>query len=160
MDLGEAFSHDEIAELRRLLETEKIRTLRHKYNYFIETRQLRALADLFTEDGLCEFGPYGSWQGREAIYESYCGVFVDHWEPKFSTMHVNSNHMIDITGPAEASGKCYLVDVDATKKADEQPIAWFAYYDEDYRKVDGEWKIARSTIEFIWPERLFTRFTQ
>jgi hypothetical protein len=160
MDLDKEFSQDEIAALRTLLETEKIRSMRHQYNYFIETRQLRALADLFTEDGLCEFGPYGAWQGRETIYESYCGVFVDHWAPKFSTLHVNSNHMIELTGADTATGKCYLVDVDATKKPDEQPIAWFAYYDEDYRKVDGAWKIARSTIEFIWPERLLTRLTE
>ena len=31
----------------------------------------------------------------------------------------------------------------------------FGIYDDIYQKVDGEWKIHRTRIDFLWPEREF-----
>ncbi|MBT6586446.1 MAG: SnoaL-like domain-containing protein, partial [Gammaproteobacteria bacterium] len=54
------FNEEEIRELRELLEKEKIRKLKQLYSHLMDSGQIDALADIFTEDAICEFGPeYG-----------------------------------------------------------------------------------------------------
>lgn len=149
------FSKEEIKEIKQLLEIERIRSLRMKYNALIDSRSLTALVELFTEDGICEFGPYGSWKGRAEIYQNYKEIFEDSWMGKFSSLHYNTNHMVDLIDENNARGTCYLLDVDARKGPDENPFLWCAFYDEAYVKIRREWKISKSTINFIWPERIF-----
>ena len=59
------FSYEEIQKLRELLEVEAIRKLRNLYAHLLDSGDIDALAALFTEDAVCEFGPYGEWHGRE-----------------------------------------------------------------------------------------------
>ena len=66
------FTDGEIKELRELLEKEKIRKLKQLYSHLMDSHQIDALADIFTEDAVCEFGPeYGNWEGRETIRTNY-----------------------------------------------------------------------------------------
>ena len=36
---------------------------------------------------------------------------------------------------------------------DRNPLVWLGVYDETYRRSDGEWRISRSTLNFLWPDR-------
>ena len=147
------FSTKEISELRELLEKEKIRKLKHLYSHLMDSGQIDALADIFTEDAVCEFGPeYGNWEGRETIRANYHGVF-DGQIP-FNVMHHITNHYVEITGPNTANGRSYLLDVATSVESKEQPIVWFGLYDEDYRKVESEWKISKCSLQFLWPQRM------
>ena len=144
---------DEIQELRELLEIEKIRKVRHLYSLLMDSGQIDALADLFTEDAICEFGPeYGNWEGREMIRSNYHGVFDA--QNQFDAMHHSSNHYVELTGPDTATGRSYLIDVVTTTKPEDQPIVWFGLYDEDYLKVDGKWLIKRCSLQFLWPTKM------
>ena len=88
-------SSSEIGELRELLEKEKIRKVKQLYSHLMDSNQIDALADLFTEDAICEFGPeYGTWEGRETIRTNYKGVFAEF--NRFDAMHHVTNHYIDI----------------------------------------------------------------
>ena len=119
----------------------------------MDSKQIDALAAIFTEDAVCEFGPeYGKWEGRETIRTNYHGVFDE--QPHFHAMHHITNHYIDLTGPDTATGRSYLLDVVTTAKPEDQPIVWFGVYDEDYVKVDGNWLIKRCTLQFLWPQRM------
>jgi len=60
--------------LKQFLEVERIRSLSLKYNQFIDSRDLIQLVNLFTPDGICEFGRYGPWKGRGEIYKNYLEV--------------------------------------------------------------------------------------
>lgn len=142
----------ELHELRQLLDKEKIRRVKQLYSHFMDDGQIDALADLFTEDAVCEFGEFGNWEGRETIRTNYKGVFGG--QEKFSAMHHCTNHYVDLTGPDTATGRCYLIDVMTKKQPDEQPIVWFGLYDEHYRKVDGQWLISRCALQFLWPSRI------
>jgi ketosteroid isomerase-like protein len=144
---------NEIAALRELLEIEKIRRVKQLYSHLMDSHQIDALADIFTEDAICEFGPeYGSWTGREQIRTNYHGVFDNG--NRFDAMHHCTNHYVDITGPDTATGRSYLLDVMTTTKPEEQPIVWFGLYDEQYRKVDGTWLISHCTLHFLWPQKM------
>ena len=63
--MTEPLSDSEIARLREQLEIEAIRKLRLDYTYWMDRRDVDKLTALFTEDALCEYGPYGSWSGRQ-----------------------------------------------------------------------------------------------
>ena len=147
------FSPSEIAELRTLLEIEKIKTLRTQYSYYMDSRQLEALVGLFAEDAICEFGPYGNWSGTAAIAHGFNSEFNDTLDQPFWSMHANTNHQVSITGPDTAEGQIYLLDIVTDKKPDENPFMWFALYDEAYKKVDQQWKIQRTSIHFLWPQK-------
>lgn len=144
---------DEIQELRNLLEIEKIRKVKQLYSHLMDSGQIDALADLFTEDAICEFGPeYGNWESRETIRTNYHGVFDG--QVKFQAMHHCTNHYVDLTGPDTATGRSYLIDVVTNAAPEEQPIVWFGVYDEDYQKINGQWLIKRCTLQFLWPQRM------
>ena len=147
------FTDGEIKELRELLEKEKIRKLKQLYSHLMDSHQIDALADIFTEDAVCEFGPeYGNWEGRETIRTNYRGVFEG--QAQFSAMHHITNLYIDMTGPDTAKGRSYLLDAVTTVEPEEQPIMWLGLYDEEYRKVDGQWLISKCSLQFLWPQRM------
>ena len=71
-------------------------------------------------------------------------------------MHYNTNHLVDLIDDNSARGTCYLLDIDARKSLQENPLIWLAFYDETYVKVDKEWKISKSAINFVCPERILS----
>lgn len=147
------FTETEMQELRELMDKEKIRKLKQQYSHLMDSGQVEALANIFTEDAVCEFGPeYGNWEGRETIRANYHGVFdaMAH----FGVMHHITNHYIDITGADSATGRSYLIDVATTVEASEQPIVWFGVYDEIYQKLNGQWLIKKCSLQFLWPQRM------
>lgn len=152
----EPLSESEISRLRALLEVEAIRQLRTDYNFYMDMRDVDKLITLFTDDALCEYGPYGSWSGRQVIHENYQATFSGELEGPFTSVHINTNHRVEILSDTRATGQCYLVDFVTHLDPKENPILWVALYDEEYRKDNGQWKFARSSLEFFWPERHVT----
>jgi hypothetical protein len=67
-------------------------------------------------------------------------------------MHAVTNPWIRITGPDTANGRWYLLDLNLLK-GNENPLNLFGIYDDVYHKVDGQWLIYRTRIEFLWPRR-------
>ena len=150
------FTPDEIKRLRRLLDVDDIKKLGLLYSQLQDHAYLDKLADIFTEDALCEFGPYGTWNGRQEIREHYAKVKEANGGSSFSALHANSHHWVEMTGPDTAVGRRYLLDLMTTRPKDESPFIWLGLYDEEYRKVDGQWLIARTTLQFLWPEKHIT----
>ncbi|MDP6376534.1 MAG: nuclear transport factor 2 family protein [Pseudomonadales bacterium] len=142
---------DEISKLRELLEIEAIRHTKLLYSHLMDTARIDDLANIFTEDAVCEFAHYGNWEGRETIRKNYHAV-EDDMQPFFA-MHGTCNHLVELTGPDTATGRSYLYEPMTEKAADENPLIYLGVYDEEYRKVDGRWLISRCTLQFLWPER-------
>ena len=151
--MSESFTAEEVVRLRRLLEEDAIRKTKMLYSHYMDTGQIDALADLFTEDAVCEFGPYGQWQGRETIRSNYWSVFKDGGSQTFFAMHNTSDHFVRVTSDTTAEGRSYLIDVVTGRAADEMPIVWFGVYDETYRRVNDDWLIEYCRLQFLWPER-------
>ena len=141
----------EIEILREMIEIDAIKRTKLLYSHLIDTVRIDELADLFTEDAVCEFGPFGNWEGRETIRANYHGI--EDGLPPFAAMHSTCDHLVELTGPDTARGRSYLLEPSTQKNADENPFIFLGVYDEDYRKVDGKWLIARSALQFFWPDR-------
>ena len=159
MSNEENLTSEEIKSLRNLIDIEKIKELRLRYSYHMDARDLDKLMDVFAEGAVCGYGPYGDWVGKEVIYNNYKETFKDSLDTPFLSMHINTNHLIKITGSETAKGRVYLLD-GLTKNMDGSDLEpgssnflWFALYDEEYVKIDDEWKIKNMNLEFFWPER-------
>ena len=142
--------------IEELLEIEAIRKLRTRYSYYLDAGELDALVSLFTDDAVCEFGPYGIWEGKAEIAKNYEVVERPIIEKgPFQTLHANTNHWVELTGADTALGRVYLIDL-AMGDPEKNPLIWLGVYDEAYRKEGSVWRISRSSLQFMWPKRHLT----
>lgn len=142
--------------IEELLDIETIKQLRIRGAQYLDSGRFEELVALYTEDALCEFGPYGTWRGHDDMRERLAeaeGPF--HEGGYFSNLHVITNHNVELDGDT-ATGVVYLVDFDTNENLRKtgNPLFWLGLYDEEYRRAGDTWKIARQSLSFIWPERL------
>ncbi len=157
--------------IEELLETEAIKRVRILYSHYLDMGKIDELVDLFTDDGVCEFGPNygGDWVGKERIRTGF-EEFQGGDGPFTGAMHANTNPWIEITGPDTATARWYLLGLSIEGRraetlwgpalghspgdpAEPNPLMLMGICDDVYRKVDGAWKIARTYIDFVWPNR-------
>ncbi|WP_293903165.1 nuclear transport factor 2 family protein [Phenylobacterium sp.] len=137
-----------------MLDIERIRKLRILYSYYLDAGEIDRLVALFTDDAVCEFGPFGVWEGVEMIAENYRRVMGPVIEKgPFQSLHANTNHWVEITGPDTALGRLYLIDLAFGGPPETNPMVWLGVYDEAYTRVAGQWRIQRSGLQFMWPQR-------
>jgi hypothetical protein len=75
----------------------------------------------------------------------------------FQSLHANTNPWVEITGSTTALGRVYLIDlILGDPEPNKVPIVWLGVYEEAYSKFDGEWRISRSSLQFMWPKRHLT----
>jgi hypothetical protein len=132
-------------DIQYLLDLEEIKQLRYSFSWALETSAPDDLADLFTEAGVIDVGPWGRMEGRDAIRRGYGRAYREA-EP-WTAMHAVTNPRIRVNGD-DAAGTWYLLD--CTMHGTGNPLQVLGIYDEEYRRVDGTWKIARLTLRFKW----------
>ncbi len=147
-------SREELETLRVLMDIEAIKKVKLLYCQLMDSKDIDALAEVFTEDAVCEFGPYGIWNGRPKIRENYKNV-VGGGEP-YGGVHSITNQWVELTSDTTAVSRTYLHDITHAADPRTLPVIWYGIYDEDFRKVSGRWQIARSTLQFLWPQRIIT----
>ncbi len=146
-----ALTEQEILKLREMIEIDEIKRVRLLYSHLMDAKRLDDLAEIFTEDAVCEFGPFGAWHGRETIKENYHKVEKDL--NNFYALHGTCDHLVELTGDGTARGRAYLFEPVTEKAADENPFIYIGVYDDEYRKENGKWLISRCQLQFLWPER-------
>ncbi|MGI9327808.1 MAG: nuclear transport factor 2 family protein [Pseudomonadales bacterium] len=136
-----------------LLDIEQIRNLRMVYGHYYDGQQVDSLVDLFTDDAICEFGPNfgGDWVGKDQIRKNFEQWSLREGVPH-EVMHATTNPMVRLIDSSTAHGRAYLLDL-RTKVGVDNPLILFGIYDDIYKKINGEWKIHRSRIDFLWPNR-------
>lgn len=153
--------------IEELLDREEIKQLRIAYAAHFDAHELDDLADLFTEDAVCEFGADygGDWVGRTAIRDNYAYQLTLVGEP-FDTLHVVTNPLVRLTGADTAIARWYLLDYVARQRPHLEietigghgaPLLYLGVYEDECRKVGGRWRIARTRLYFLWPERKLER---
>lgn len=143
--------------LEELLDIETIKTLRLKGSRYLDAGQLKQLVELYTEDAVCDFGPYGSWTGRNTFEANFAEAEKPFYASGyFSNLHMVVNHLVELTGADTATGLVYLLDFVTGDQIREggNPLYWLGVYEEEYRRESGEWRIAKQGLNFIWPQRM------
>jgi hypothetical protein len=142
------------ADVNRLLTLEAIRNLRLRYCHHLDANRMEALAQLFTEDAICQ-ADRGCWRGRDAIQQGLSQAFSAfdvQQRGAYPFMHAVSNHWIEILDENRAEGRCYLIDFATQRAADEHPLLLVGLYADEYRRVKGQWLISRTRLDVVWPE--------
>lgn len=134
-------SNDTEARLQRLEDIEAIKNLKHRYCLLCDNDyEPDGLAVLFTEDAVWDGGPFGYFDGRDAIKEFFAGCSD---VIKFAIHHV-TNPIIEVDGDT-ATGHWYLWQPMVMHDADR--TLWLAArYQDSYRREDGVWKFAHVKI--------------
>ncbi len=144
-------SVEEIGEVRRYIEVQKIRKKKEVlYSHLMDGRDPDAWSQLFTEDATGDWGKYGNPRGREEIRQKL-QYKLD--QPQFHGFHMTTNFWIELTSDATATSRSYLQDISMALKPNVHPVVEYGIYEEDWVRIDGDWKIRHHRCFFLWPER-------
>lgn len=131
----------------QLIEKMELKELVDRFAILADEKNTKEQALLFTEDAslVSIVGEVeGSrFEGRDAI-EKACAGFLSLFH---TVCHVNGQFLITELSETEARATHYcsvkLVNDEATNEN-------IAVYDDKFKKVNGEWKVASRTTNFIW----------
>ncbi|MFC8045454.1 nuclear transport factor 2 family protein [Nocardia sp. NPDC057353] len=140
-----------------LLAIESIKRIRTLGSLYLDAGRLDELVELYHPDAVCDFGPYGSWTDRAEFAANFAAAEEPFYASGyFSNLHVVANHVVELTGPGDATGMVYLLDFVTGDqiRAGGNPLYWLGVYEETYRRDATGWKILRQNLNFIWPQRM------
>jgi hypothetical protein len=141
--------------IQALFDREEIRNLRTLYAHHLDSNNIAALDQVFSADAVVEV-TVGKMEGLAAIRSGLNEAFKlfdrDH-HGTYPFLHAIVNHWIKLTGPDTAEGRCYLIDFETASKPDSNPLLLLGLYADEYRRIDGQWRITRTCLEVVWPQR-------
>lgn len=128
--------------VRHLEDIEAIEKLQTKLIYANDDGDWQGLADLFVEDGVGEFGPFGHIEGKDELGKFFKGIPAS-LPFRFHTL---ANPIIKIEGEKATGRWAFRASV---TQAPANRACWIAgEYISDYVKVKGEWKFKKVTNKF------------
>jgi len=136
-----------------LVEIEAIKAVKYRYARCLDQKLWDELGECLTEDAVASYsaGKYHQ-EGRDAIV----GWISDSMGAEtFLSSHRMHHPEIRLTGPDTATGTWALEDT-VVETAFGITIQGAAFYEDEYRKVDGQWRIARTGYKRTY-EELFPR---
>ena len=134
-----------------LNELEAIKSLKYKYLRCLDQKRWSELAECLTEDATSAYsGGKFSFEGRDAILE-----FLENamGADSFLSSHTVHQPEIEFTSETTATGVWALNDTVIETNAN-IIIRGAAFYEDEYVKVDGAWKIKSTGYERIYEETL------
>ncbi len=132
--------------LRAIEDIEEIKRLKARYcSYCDDNYDADKIASLFTEDAIWDGGIRGMAEGRDEIRK----FFIRASQRLPFAVHMVMNPIIEVDGDS-AKGIWYLFQ--ACTFADGDQAVWgSARYDEDYVRLEGEWKFRNLKLtSFFW----------
>jgi uncharacterized protein (TIGR02246 family) len=132
-----------------LVEIEAIKAVKYRYVRAVDTRDWELLAGVLTEDATAAYASGKlSYDGRDAIV----GFLRDSMPPaEMLTSHRVHQPEIEVTSPTTATGTWGLDDVVIFPNGN-LALRGAAFYFDQYRKVDGEWKISHTGYQRLYEE--------
>ena len=137
-----------------LLAIEAIKQLKARYFLFMDTKRWDEWRELFTDDVRVEGGP--PHDSRDAFVD-----FVRRGLENVQSAHQGHTPIIEVTSESTARGTWAMSDdllfPAGHPWAGTQPRrCGYGHYEEEYRKVDGDWKIASMRLTRLaeWDEGL------
>jgi len=132
------------ARIQRLEDIEAIRQLKALYCEICDdNHNPDRIVTIFTEDGVWEGKGIATARGHDEIRALFQGFGTS----MSFTQHMTMNPRIEVTGDS-ATGRWYFFGpFTFIQEGEEDELRWqAARYEEEYRRVDDTWKIARLTV--------------
>ncbi|MDC0749211.1 nuclear transport factor 2 family protein [Polyangium mundeleinium] len=148
-------SNDLPSRIDRLESLEAIRTLKAQYAVFADrclvapsVEHARALADLFTDDATTDYGFFGTFSGKEALFHAFAEVLPA--SARWAAHHV-MNPILSVDGDTAEGTWAFVAHSVPREPKDAARLTYFGSYEEKYRRVGGAWKIASIVVHFSSP---------
>lgn len=107
-----------------------------------------ALADLFTNDGTLDLGPFGRYSGRANLINAFETLLPAG--TAWSTHYIVSP-ILTVSG-RDATGNWYFLIQSVPKSPAHAPVIQiFGSYQDTYKKVDGAWRIYETLTSYFIP---------
>lgn len=128
------------AAVQRLLDLEAIRALPQRYCHCVWQEDWDGYAGIFTEDGVFANKSTGAVTARG---HAELRDMISRGMESSRLRPFIHNHVVELLGEKRAKGTCY-VEVRMVR----QGVDWLlvGWYEDEYAKVDGEWKISSRTV--------------
>jgi hypothetical protein len=129
-----------------MIDREAIRNIVAAYYDAIWRDDIDAVVQLFSSDGTIEVSN-GLLGGRAPVgHEQLRGFYIEGAK-LMSPRPFNHNHVVDLLGKGEATGRCY---VELRSSIDFRWVAAVIYHDE-YIEIGGKWKFRkrRATLQNV-----------
>ncbi|NRA07874.1 MAG: nuclear transport factor 2 family protein [Myxococcales bacterium] len=141
--------------LRELYDREQIRQIKYRNMRHLDLKQWDEMAETFTKDATTAWlDGQISLSGRDAIMDFLRGTpFADG--DSVITVHQCAAMEIDFVTPDHAKASSRLYNP-MWFRGDDQLHLLLAFYHDEFRRVDDEWKISHSGHEYIYDDT-FTR---
>ena len=142
--------------LQELNDLEDLRDLRLAYTNHFDGGELDELLALYIDDAVLDFGPFGVWTGKDAMRAGWSPYFEGRAgaAPYSYGRHVVTNPELRVTGDT-GWGRWFLIDVSYFERGSTEmrkdPVVLYGTYEDLYVRVDGVWKMSRTTLHFHWP---------
>jgi hypothetical protein len=127
--------------ITRLEDIEAIKQLKARYCEICDdTHNPDRVGSVFAEDGIWESADFGKAQGPKEISE----LFQKFRDLFTFSQHNIMNPIIDVNGD-RATGSWYIMG--PWTQTENKKETWMALrYDDDYVKIDGEWKYSHLRV--------------
>jgi hypothetical protein len=106
-----------------------------------------ALADLFTDDGILDLGPYGTYEGRATLLNAFENILPQGTQ--WST-HYMANPLLEVDGDT-ATGRWYYLIRMLPAGPGATVVEISGSYDDTYQRTPGGWKIKQTISGFFIP---------
>jgi SnoaL-like domain len=122
------------AAFQAVIDREEIRTLPVRYCHTVWQKDLDGYVNLFTQDGSISTSDSSlpATTGRENLRKMISTGLAEMKPRPF--IH---NHVVELLGPDRAKGRCYI-EVKLVRNGKKHAMA--GWYNDEYAKVNGEWK--------------------
>jgi hypothetical protein len=129
-----------------LVALEEIRRLKHRYLRCVDLKNWDEFADTLTVDATADYGtPAMGKPLRLAGRDEIVRFMRKNLGPEIITTHFATQPEIDIDGDRATGTWCFQDTVIATEH--QVMIQGVAFYQDEYRREDGTWRIAHTGYE-------------
>jgi hypothetical protein len=143
------------SRIERLEDLEALKTLRSLYAIDADRvfnspghESAVAMADLFTDDGVIDLGPFGRYEGRAALLNAFENILPG--ATGFS-VHYMANPVLNVQGD-RATGTWYFLIFAQAKDNPGGPVQNFwGYYEDQYVKRTGAWRFSSVIARYFVP---------
>ena len=128
---------------RELLDRQAISELIYRYCLHVDSYQMEALAEVFFEDCLTDYGPAlgGPVRGRDAVMQALSSG-LRSFE---ATHHQVSNILLHFASPDRATGTSYVIAWHRPP-GDAPDVTVYAQYHDVFERREARWGIAERRI--------------
>lgn len=127
-----------------LLQCREIEQLKHRYMRAVDTKDWVLLASTLTPDVTAVYGERLTFDNRDDLVAVLSRAMDD---TKITVHHL---HQPEITVDGDtATGTWALMDR-VIRKAERMMLEGAAFYTDEYRRVDGQWLISRTTYARLY----------